>query len=350
MTAKITLEASSERLRMALPLMSRYKIPVTPQNYWVWYQYVCEDIRPIKETIDRLIEAGEPVDEAATQALYRRYIESQDQQHAERAEEAIRQLIESVSSSLTSADKEVTRYEASLGECAAELGADVSSDRLKALVDALSNSTNQMHQGSANLHTNLDESRREVKALKEQLEQAKNEAKTDPLTGLANRKGFEASLEAIRAEFDGKPSAHTLLIADIDKFKSVNDNYGHLFGDKILKVVAKALDNLTKGKDIAARFGGEEFVVVLPGTDIEGGLTVSESIRGNIENGRIFNPKTNEEIQRITISIGATQFDFAEHIDTVIERADQALYRAKENGRNRVEVADSPVQSVVVNA
>ena len=156
------------------------------------------------------------------------------------------------------------------------------------------------------------------------------------MTALANRTGLKESMDTMRSEDENKSVTHSLLIADIDKFKNINDTYGHIFGDKIIKVVAKALQKLTKGKDIAARFGGEEFVVVLPDTDINGGVAVSESIRQNIENGRIFNPKTKEEIQRVTISIGVTTFD----INVVIERADAALYRAKAGGRNRVETAD----------
>ena len=346
----ISLEVSSERLRIALPLMAKYKIPVTPENYWIWYQFISGDIEPVRESIDRMIEAGTVIDEAATQALYRRYGESKDQKYLTVAEDTIRRLVESVTTSLNEADSEVTRYEASLGECAEELSDDISADRLKSLVEALSKSTQRMHEGSSSLRSNLDESREEVKELKEELKRAKAEAKTDPLTRLANRKGFEDALETMRAASEVNTGTHTLLIADIDKFKLVNDTYGHIFGDKIIKVVAKALDNLTKGKDIAARFGGEEFVVVLPETDLNGGIAVSESIRQNIANGRIFNPKTQVEIQRVTISIGVTEFDLAEDINTVIERADAALYRAKEGGRNRVEVESAKKLSAVASS
>lgn len=347
---KITLEVSSERLRMALPLMAKYKIPVTPENYWVWYQFITGDVPPIRESIERLIDTSGVIDETATQALYRRYGESPDQQHIASAESTMRRLLESITYSLNAADSEVSRYEASLGECAEELTNEISTDRLKLLVDALTKSTQRMHEGSSSLHSNLDASQEEVKALKEELQRAKAEAKTDPMTRLANRKGLEDELDILRADPDATAATHTLLIADIDKFKLVNDTYGHIFGDKIIKVVAKAFDNQTKGKDIAARFGGEEFVVVLPSTTIDGGIAVSESIRQSIANGRIFNPKTKEEIQRITISIGVTEFDLTEDIDTVIERADAALYRAKEGGRNRVEVADATKLSEVMSA
>ena len=142
---------------------------------------------------------------------------------------------------------------------------------------------------------------------------------------------------------DEKATLQRLLIGDIDKFKSVNDNYGHIFGDKIIKVVATAFANLTKGKDLAARFGGEEFIILLPDTDLMGAAAVGESIRKAIENGRVYNPKTGEEIDRVTISIGVTELIHGEPLEDTIARADAALYRAKESGRNRVEInhADS---------
>ncbi|MFT4563720.1 MAG: diguanylate cyclase [Gammaproteobacteria bacterium] len=345
----ITVETSSERLRMALPLMSKHKIPVTPENYWVWYQYISGENVPLKESIDRLLAKNKPVDGAISQALFRRYIESADHAHLSKAEDSIRQLVENMSSSLQNADSEVSRYEASLDECVEDLSDDMSTDQFKDMIHALAESTKRMHDGSTSLHTHLDQSREEVKLLKKELERAKTMAKTDPMTGLVNRAGFKESLDELRSQQEDSSVRHSLLIADIDKFKNVNDTYGHIFGDKIIKVVANALDNLTKWKDIAARFGGEEFVIVLPETGIKGGLAVSESIRANIESGRIYNPKTKKEIERITISIGVTEFNLDEEIDAVIERADTALYRAKEGGRNRVETAQAHAAPQVVN-
>jgi diguanylate cyclase len=345
-----TVEVSSERLRMVLPLMSKYKIPVTPENYCVWYQYISGENEPLKESIDRSLEKNQPVNSETTAALFRRYVQSADQERLLNAENAIRKLVDDMGTSLDSADSEVSKYEASLGECAEELSGELSADRFKSLVGVLGESTKLMHEGSAHLHSHLDQSREEVKRLKEELKRAKAEAKTDPMTALANRSGFKESLNLMCAEQEYHAATHSLLIADIDKFKNINDTYGHVFGDKIIKVVAKALEKLTKGKDITARFGGEEFVVVLPATDMKGGVAISESIRQNIQNGRIFNPKSKEEIQRVTISIGVTTFNISEDIEAVIERADAALYRAKEGGRNRVEVGESLPTPQVVNA
>jgi diguanylate cyclase len=344
-----TLEQSSEWLRLALPLMARNQVPVTPENYWVWYQYVSGGIAPLNETIDRAFEHGEMVDEAATRALYKRYIEDPDQKHLSQAEDTVRRLLETITDSLNSADNEVSRYEASLGECADELSHEITTDGLRNLVDALTRSTQRMHEGAVTLHANLDESRDEVRALRHELEQVRAQAKIDPLTKLANRFGFDDGISALRARNQSDGSGHGLLIADIDRFKSVNDRYGHLFGDKILKVVAKAIAAIAGPDDIVARFGGEEFVIVLNDADLDSAAATAEKLRAGLEAGRIFNPKTNAEIERITVSVGVTDFDPNEPVEAAIGRADEALYEAKNNGRNRITIARRDQPAAVAN-
>ncbi len=343
-----TLEQSSERLRLALPLMARNQVPVTPENYWVWYQYVSGEIPAINETIDRAFEQGETVDEAATQALYRHHIENPGQEHLSHAEDTVRRLLETITKSLNAADSEVERYETSLGECAEQLGDEITSDHLHDLITALTRSTRRMQEGTATLHTNLDESHNEVRALRQELAQVRAQAKIDPLTKLANRFGFEDGIATLRAQPHAGKTSHALLIADIDKFKNVNDRYGHLFGDKILKVVAKAIAALAAPGDIVARFGGEEFIIVLNNADLDSAAVAAEKLRAGLEAGRIFNPKTNKEIERITVSVGVTEFDPDEPVEAAIDRADEALYEAKNKGRNCVAVASRRLPSAAV--
>lgn len=346
---EITLEESSERLRLALPLMAQNKVPVTPENYWVWYQYIAQGIPSLVETIDKYGTQNKAIDDSTTRELYERFIADPGQEHLTNAEDTIRRLVDTVTASLRTADSEVSRYEESLDECAEELSTDMSAERLKTLVDALGESTKKMHEGNALLHSNLEESREDVEALKREIEQMKAQAKIDPLTKLRNRIGLETCIGELREDPATAAATHCLLIADIDHFKRVNDTYGHIFGDKILKVVARSLENATQANQMAARFGGEEFVIVLPSTKIDAGSEISETIRKSIESGRIVNPKTKKEIERITISIGITEFHLDEELYAVIERADGALYQAKDGGRNRVEIAMSEQTKVAAN-
>ena len=337
MTIPESFDTASERLRLALPLMSKYRVPIAPLNYAVWYEYVAGTSPVLRDVIDHRIQAEQVIDETVTRELYQRYVDPSDQTRVQAAQLTVRRLLETMSGSLDDADSEVTRYEKSLRASAAQLTPDIEAEALRGLVDGLISSTQKMNAGNATLHQHLQESRREADALRDELAKVRVEAHTDPLTGLANRKGFDERLREVETSEDYTAHTHSLLIGDIDKFKSVNDIYGHLFGDKILKIVAKAFSNFTKGKDVAARFGGEEFIILLPETPIRGAQVVAESIRRSIEKGRVFNPKTGEEVQRITISLGVTELVHGEPIEQAIARADEALYRAKDAGRNRIE-------------
>ncbi|MDX1975372.1 MAG: GGDEF domain-containing protein, partial [Rickettsiales bacterium] len=128
-----------------------------------------------------------------------------------------------------------------------------------------------------------------------------------------------------------------LIILDIDHFKSFNDRFGHLLGDEVLKTVARTLTDCLKGRDVVARFGGEEFVVILPDTPIEGALKVAEMIRSTISTKELKRKDTGETFGTITVSMGVASFHpTSDTLPTLVKRADDALYKAKHNGRNQV--------------
>ncbi len=165
-------------------------------------------------------------------------------------------------------------------------------------------------------------------------EQIKKQALTDSLTGLYNRRHFDQCLaiEVERALRLNQP--FTLVSLDLDHLKKINDNFGHSIGDEAIKQIGEVLRKNARSVDIPARFGGEEFSVLLPGIDIEGGKIAAERLRVSIEESQI------KEVEKITASIGvATFLRHTESLGELLEMADQAMYRAKRNGRNRVEIA-----------
>jgi diguanylate cyclase (GGDEF)-like protein len=161
-------------------------------------------------------------------------------------------------------------------------------------------------------------------------------ASTDPLTGLFNRRRF---LESAKQEF-AKSSRYkrplSLMILDLDRFKQINDTFGHPIGDQVLIQVADLLRNKTREVDIAARFGGEEFIILLPETNRAGAAVLAERLRHSVE--RLPVDRDNGTIQ-LTVSIGIADKERSDKIDTIdqlIARADKALYKAKAVGRNRI--------------
>jgi two-component system cell cycle response regulator len=163
---------------------------------------------------------------------------------------------------------------------------------------------------------------------------------TDPLTGLYNRRYMESHLatQIEQAAARGKPL--TVLVIDIDYFKAINDSHGHDAGDDVLREFATRIRKSIRGIDLACRYGGEEFVVVMPETDMAVGTIVAERLRRRIASEPFSIQQGGGSIE-VTISIGIATLDTADdNATSVLKRADQALYRAKRDGRNRV-VADA---------
>lgn len=162
----------------------------------------------------------------------------------------------------------------------------------------------------------------------------KNQAVTDALTTLYNRRYFEEALnkEVVRTQRMNQP--FTLIALDLDYLKQINDKHGHSFGDLAIKTVADVLKRNARSIDVAARMGGEEFNLLLPGVDSKGGLIAAERIRSAIEQCKL------EQVGKITASIGvATFYEHTSKVDELLEIADQAMYMAKRNGRNQVQLA-----------
>lgn len=164
-------------------------------------------------------------------------------------------------------------------------------------------------------------------------------ASTDELTGLLNRHAFTILIDKLLAEYRRTPQPIAMLLADIDHFKEINDRYGHLAGDRVLSGIGSALLGTLRQSDIAVRWGGEEFLLVLSGCDHAEAQRIAENLRQKIAASSV---EVNGQQIAVTISIGVTQYDGTESPDQTVTRADTALYAAKNGGRNRVEVAAAP--------
>ncbi|WP_160011143.1 MULTISPECIES: GGDEF domain-containing protein [unclassified Rhizobium] len=163
------------------------------------------------------------------------------------------------------------------------------------------------------------------------------DAAVDPLTRLANRRAFYAQASSVLEGAVGARADFAILMIDIDHFKLVNDTHGHDTGDDVLVAIAHAISTCVRKSDVVARFGGEEFAVLLPGATLESGQAIAEQIRISVERTTVLaGPKA----VTITISLGIVAGNYAQlSIKSALKTADEALYEAKRNGRNRVEFA-----------
>jgi diguanylate cyclase (GGDEF)-like protein len=154
---------------------------------------------------------------------------------------------------------------------------------------------------------------------------------TDSLTRLANRRFFIEFLEKAMAFAKRHGQALCVIMADLDNFKSINDTYGHQAGDQVLAAFGQVMQASIRQEDLAARFGGEEFILMLPGTPLENATILAERLRESLENLSFAPLKT-----RVTASFGIAQYQPDDTFETLVKRADEALYAAKAAGRNRV--------------
>lgn len=334
-----TKTESAEFLRLALPLMSRHDAPLNPISYAVWYEYVAGMNRSLSEAVDVLTAPETLLTGADIEALFNRHVADIDSEAATAITEEFQRIIGGISASTGEAAKDADHFGQTLLDIEKNSAMPGATIDLKALIA----STQAMQASTIALQTRLKESQSEIETLREEVTRARDASYLDALTGLTNRRGFDQALaECLETPNAGGAnkvdSQPCLLMCDIDHFKKVNDTYGHLFGDRVIRAVSQVLKDNVKGRDTSARYGGEEFVVLLPDTSLEGAQAVAEKIRRTIEAGRI-KKGGSEEVARITISLGVARYVPGESGASFIERADRALYAAKNGGRNQACVA-----------
>ena len=188
----------------------------------------------------------------------------------------------------------------------------------------------------ARLERQLDAARNEVTTLRQEADAAREAAMTDQLTGIPNRMAYDRRLGEELARFKRYGSPFVLQVWDVDRFKAINDTYGHAAGDKVLTIIARHLHDSVRETDLVARYGGEEFVILMPETDTAHAQPVADKLRESIAAIEFHFRGTRVPV---TASCGLTEARPDDDAGTLFQRADAALYRAKENGRNRVETA-----------
>jgi len=333
------VEKSAEYLRLALAHMGRHKAGLHPVSYAVWYEYVAGINPALHRCIDALIRDGAVLDDGAVHRLFRDHIAEIDASLARRVSENFGRVMDAVSASTSQVADEASQFGLALERWSDDLATGRHVTTPSHSVGELLNYSRTMHQTVRALHDRLEESHREVETLRKEVERAREEAMIDELTGLTNRRGFERVFADYLNGNGTASQGPSLLLADIDHFKRINDNYGHLCGDRIIRSVAKILRDNVKGKDLAARYGGEEFIVVLPETPAAGALHLAEKIRKTIECSRIKRIGSDEIVANVTISLGVACWQPGESQNDLIARADAALYQSKQQGRNRVTLA-----------
>jgi diguanylate cyclase len=322
---------------IALGQIKSLRQTAIPRNYEIWYVYATGYNSPLNKIINETLARNGKLTEADLEQIYETYLSQiKTTDRIDKVGSRVIGEIDDVMKLINDAIGMAASFDDSLSGAAQKLSLAEDRDEVKAIVDSLVKSTREMRDTNQALESRLTLSKTEISNLQQSLEAIRAESLTDPLTGLGNRKYFDRSIEVAlqNALASGEPLS--LLMFDIDHFKSFNDSYGHLTGDQVLRLVGMSLKQTIKGQDITARYGGEEFAVVLPNTALRQALTVADHIRRAVMAKELKKKSTGEILGRVTISVGVSMLKPDDDTDSLIERADACLYAAKRNGRNRV--------------
>jgi diguanylate cyclase len=322
---------------VALGQIRSLRQTAVPRNYEIWYVYATGYNAPLNKIINETLARNGKLTEVDLEQIYETYLSHiKTTDRIDKVGARVIGEIDDVMKLLTDALGMSASYDASLNDASEKLASAKSGDQVKTVVESLMKSTREMRETNKALEERLTLSKNEISNLQQSLEAIRAESLTDPLTGLGNRKYFDRMIEMAVQNALASNEPLSLLMFDIDHFKSFNDSYGHLTGDQVLRLVGQSLKQTIKGQDITARYGGEEFAVVLPNTAIRQALTVADHIRRAVMAKELKKKSTGEILGRVTISVGASMLKQGDDTDALIERADACLYAAKRNGRNRV--------------
>ncbi|GJE15342.1 GGDEF domain-containing protein [Methylobacterium marchantiae] len=330
-------------------LMRDYGSSATPQAYTVWYTYVSGVLPLMNDAIKRLTAENGCLSDADIDSLYETYVDSRRLvAETERMSTNMLVEIEGIMEVMDLSLGSTTQYGESLQALSRDL--DVSDqNRVREIIMTLVSTTREITANNRTLEARMRESRSEIESLRETLEATRLESLTDPLTGLSNRKHFEESLRKMVDGAAGQASPSSLIVIDVDFFKRFNDVYGHLTGDQVLRLVAIVMREHLKARATLARFGGEEFGILLPETDRAAAVAIAEKVRASVMGRELVKRTTGESLGKVTISLGVATSRRGDTAVSLLERADQCMFMAKRDGRNRT-VDDSGVTTEALTA
>ena len=323
---------------VALGQIKSLRQTAVPRNYEIWYVYATGYNSPLNKIINETLARNGKLTEADLEQIYETYLSQiKTTDRIDKVGARVIGEIDDVMTLITDALGMSASYDASLSGATKKLAVAQKprpgqGDRRIA---------GEIHPRDARHQQGAG---RPAVAVEERDQQSAAEPRGDPgrepdrsarpASATANISTARSRCAVQNALANGEPLS--LLMFDIDHFKSFNDSYGHLTGDQVLRLVGMSLKQTIKGQDITARYGGEEFAVVLPNTALRQALTVADHIRRAVMAKELKKKSTGEILGRVTISVGVSMLKPGDDTDSLIERADACLYAAKRNGRNRV--------------
>jgi diguanylate cyclase len=337
--------------RRAVAQLKALNLPATPRNYEIWYAYATGHYPSLNQFLNDMLARRVELPDKALEEIGARFVspgnikDRVDTVGSKVANEIV-QILAAIGTTIgTSGVRSDELAQADGDAAAARTG-----DALRAIAEKMVNAADAMDGDKRRLENVLNASKAEITQLRADLRTIRDASTTDPLTGLANRKSLDQSLQHAIAEAEQRGEPLTLMMGDIDNFTAFNDSWGHLTGDQVLGLVAKEMKQLATGRNIVGRYGGEEFAVIMPDSQMQSARDMADEIRQSIMSRVIVSRSTNQNLGRVTVSFGIVSAHPGESAKALVARAEAFLEASKAQGGNHViddTGAGAPVRAAV---
>ncbi|GAB3012284.1 GGDEF domain-containing protein [Bowmanella dokdonensis] len=329
------LERSFQVLKQTIPLLIKHHISAIPTNYALWYTYASNQSEQLNQQLDRLVADDQPISPARAKELYRLHLADDQEVDAWQLRQSLEAMLVDLSQSLKDTRDDTQSFKQAIDSRLSDLDKvereGWSVEEVMELVRSLVRETQHIRTSTLDFSAALVTAEKEIAELRAQLKASQQDALYDALTGLHNRRYLEDEFRVMQAD-----KGTCLIMVDIDHFKSINDEYGHQMGDRVLKSVAKKLQDSCRDNAMAFRFGGEEFAVLMQGSQLGQAIHKADVMRRTIEKMTVSDRRTGKILKGITASFGVAEFKNGMRQSDLLEQADKQLYQAKTLGRNRV--------------
>jgi diguanylate cyclase len=330
-------ERTLEFADIALTRIRALGQPASPRHFEIWYTYATGRNPSLNQAVNELVARNGTLSDAEIDEIHATHISADRfNERMERLGTRVMYEVEQVVSTVAVAAGSASAHGESLEQIRHRLDAASSEAAVRTIADALAQTAREMEQVNKITEAKLAASKSEIAELQLKLEAIRHESMSDPLTAVTNRKFFDEHLAEIIAEAHEAGEPVSMLLTDIDHFKSFNASHGHMTGDQVLRLLANVVKQNVKGQDTVARYGGDRFAVLLPATPLRAAITVAEHIRRAIMLKELVKRSTGERLGRVTVSVAAAGLHAGDTPQTLTERAEGCLAAAKRAGRNRV--------------
>jgi len=308
-----------------------------PRSYALWYRFAAGDSGLLTAAINKKLARDGRLTPQEVEDLHATHISSGSiPERVEKLGAQVNEELAQILGMIAAAAGSASAFSASLADGVQRLGAATDQTGVRRIVDGLTLATTRMELANVKLHDQLQAALEEIGRLRREIGALRAESLTDPLTSLGNREFFDAALEKATAHADAAKEALSLLLVDIDHFRNINDTYGHVVGDRVLRFVASTLKESLKGKDTTARCGSDVFAVILPRTTLAAAIGLADQLRQAIMKGELVRRSTGEKHSSLTVSIGVAALAPGGSAQSLVEAASACLHAAKRSDRNCV--------------